>query len=489
VLPAQPEPVLELPPVILHLISFSALYFLLSFKIALSPLDLGHHGLSICSFLLSADITSLHAKGIVGLGQSPSPTKESNALVRKYPFTRGCGIEPNLHQLQAIIGVIPEILIQGGHIEYPDVAKSNVSRALVSGIIDINIALSTEDITDVQRMGLLQTFLALHPREVKIGHQHVTEGPKTGRDDKVTKVETPNVAYPCVDTLFQQEQVMSQVHTRDVITSLLKQKKNKRVKNSTLQTYEKHLYRFEREFPWMPEELSLILDYLAGFTGVTGRYKRNQQDLLNMLYRHATRFLGMPKNPMAGLERPQVAKRPIKTISLDTAWLLNNTLETLAERVALDMLLGHGWRQIEVRRILSADVVSIRDGLIFCRGKEREEWAPVLPEAEERLQELARGLSPSEYVFVSQRIYRGKREPLGEDVMSQLINRLYVRAGITGMTGHDLRRSFATLVTAASNDEFLAMRLLRDKIPGQSDRYINFPLIQLAEALKRYSPL
>jgi len=123
------------------------------------------------------------------------------------------------------------------------------------------------------------------------------------------------------------------------------------------------------------------------------------------------------------------------------------------------------------------------------RGKEREEWAPVLPEAEERLQELVRGLSPSEYVFVSQRIYRGKRGPLGEDGMSQLINRLYVRAGITGVTGHDLRRSFATLVTAASNAEFLAMRLLRGKIPGQNDRYINSLLIQLAETLKRYSPL
>lgn len=57
------------------------------------------------------------------------------------------------------------------------------------------------------------------------------------------------------------------------------------------------------------------------------------------------------------------------------------------------------------------------------------------------------------------------------------------------MTGHDLRRSFATIVTAASNDELLAMRLLRDKVPGQSDRYIYFPLSRLAEALSRYSPL
>ena len=57
------------------------------------------------------------------------------------------------------------------------------------------------------------------------------------------------------------------------------------------------------------------------------------------------------------------------------------------------------------------------------------------------------------------------------------------------MTGHELRKSFATLVTTASRDEFIAMRLLRDKIPGQSDRYINYSMPLLQEALQRYSPL
>lgn len=182
---------------------------------------------------------------------------------------------------------------------------------------------------------------------------------------------------------------MSQVHTRDVITSLLKQKKNKRVKDSTLGTYEKHPYRFEREFPWIPEELSLILGYLAGFSGETSRYKRNQKDLLNMLSKHTTRFFGMAKNPMLGLERPQVTERPIKTLSLQMVERLNNTPKTLAERVALDMLLGHGWRQVEVRRILADDVVDIHEGSMLCRGKERQEMVPILPETEKMLKELS----------------------------------------------------------------------------------------------------
>jgi len=142
-----------------------------------------------------------------------------------------------------------------------------------------------------------------------------------------------------------------------------------------------------------------------------------------------------------------------------------------------------------VRRILAEDVLNIKDGLIWCRGKERDEFAPVLTETEQRLRELSQNLNGDQAIILANRIYRGERRPLGEDGMAQLIARLYARAGIIGLTGHDLRRSFATLVTTASNGEFIAMRLLRDKIPGQSDRYINFPIPRLREALERYSPL
>jgi len=55
--------------------------------------------------------------------------------------------------------------------------------------------------------------------------------------------------------------------------------------------------------------------------------------------------------------------------------------------------------------------------------------------------------------------------------------------------GHDLRRTFCTLAREASGDEFLAMRLARDKIPGVNDRYINAHPDKLRESLLRYSPL
>ena len=63
-----------------------------------------------------------------------------------------------------------------------------------------------------------------------------------------------------------------------------------------------------------------------------------------------------------------------------------------------------------------------------------------------------------------------------------------MRSGIK-YKGHDLRRTFCTLVREASGDEFLAMRLARDIIPGVSDRYININLAKLRESLLEYSPL
>ncbi len=72
--------------------------------------------------------------------------------------------------------------------------------------------------------------------------------------------------------------------------------------------------------------------------------------------------------------------------------------------------------------------------------------------------------------------------------MRQLIQRFINRSG-TEYQGHDLRRTFCTLVREASGDEFLAMRLARDKIPGVNDRYINTRPVKLRESLMRYSPL
>jgi integrase len=258
---------------------------------------------------------------------------------------------------------------------------------------------------------------------------------------------------------------LSTIPTAAVITSLLKLKKNKRVKEGTLDTYKKRLGQFGQKFDFLPLDADTLMDYLSQFDGETGRHRQNHQDLLNMLYTHAVRRCGLPKNPVAELERPLITHKPIKTLSLEQVRLLVPTPQTPEERLALDLLLGHGWRQIEFRRILAADVESIDNNMILVRGKERLELTPVLPETAERLKGLASGLLPEDHIFRARQTRHGRRAPLGEDGTAQMIDRLFKRAGIEGFNGHDLRRTFATLVNIASGDEYLAMRLIRDSVP------------------------
>jgi integrase len=156
---------------------------------------------------------------------------------------------------------------------------------------------------------------------------------------------------------------------------------------------------------------------------------------------------------------------------------------SLRERAAVYLLAGHGWRQNELLEVLAGEVRAINGGQIFCHGKQRNDWAPVLPETAELLSSLADGLADDEQVF---RGKRGRNEKYGYEGMLKLVRDLMRRSGLIGFTGHNLRDTFATLVTEESGDLTLAMQLIRDKVPGVALRYVHRDLPAL---LERYSPI
>ena len=57
---------------------------------------------------------------------------------------------------------------------------------------------------------------------------------------------------------------------------------------------------------------------------------------------------------------------------------------------------------------------------------------------------------------------------------------------LCGFTGHNLRHTFATIVTEESGDLTVAMQLIRDKVPGVALWYVERDLPTL---LERYSPV
>ena len=156
---------------------------------------------------------------------------------------------------------------------------------------------------------------------------------------------------------------------------------------------------------------------------------------------------------------------------------------SLRERGAVHLLAGHGWRQNELLEVLAGEVRAISGGQIWCHGKQRAEWAPVFPQTAELLSLLADGLADDEQVF---RGKRGRKERYGYEGMRKLVRDLMRRAGLSGFTGHNLRDTFATLVTEQSGDLTLAMQLIRDRVPGVAPRYVKRDLPAL---LERYSPI
>ena len=276
--------------------------------------------------------------------------------------------------------------------------------------------------------------------------------------------------------------------TQDMIDDLIKSKQHKNVKPSVIKTYIKRLKPFAKKYPILPEDPKVIREYMGRFTGSTGRYRLNHYDILNMLYKHCVEHMGILHNPVEELDRPIVNKKPINTLLLSEVRRVNDSIENTKEKAVWQLLVGHGWRQIEVRRIEAKDVRESKDGMILVHGKEREEFTPLLPETQALLEKLAENLADDEIVIRGDRIRARHTQPLGETGVAHLINKVLERGGIN-KPGHDLRRTCSTIVQEASGDEFVAMRLLRDKIPGVNDRYINYGSEKLKAALAKFSPL
>ena len=271
--------------------------------------------------------------------------------------------------------------------------------------------------------------------------------------------------------------------TADVIASYEAELVHAGRKDSTLMSYRKAWARFERAFPRLPTDRRVILDYLGNYDGSTGRHRLNNQDTIHGLYKHAATLGWLPSDIMNGMLRPNVQDQMPNPMDLAEVGLILDLDLSLRERAAFHLLAGHGWRQNELLGISAGEVWSICEKGLWCHGKQRSEWAPVLPETAELLRQMADGLADDDRVFRGE---RGRDERLGYEGMRKLVRGLMERGGLARYTGHNLRDTFATLVTKESGDQTLAMALIRDKIPGVASRYVarDLPIL-----LERFSPL
>ena len=271
--------------------------------------------------------------------------------------------------------------------------------------------------------------------------------------------------------------------TSQVMESKFKELAHANAKPSTVKTYTNCWGRFAEVFEELPSDRDTIMAYLARFDGASGRYRLNNQDNIHLLYKHALERGWTSRDPMNGMKRPNVKLQQPRSLDLVQVKKLMALEHTPRELAVLHLLVGHGWRQHELLEIKARDVRSMERGWIWCYGKEREEFAPILPETAALLLSLIDDLEDDEQVIGS---VRGRHERLGSGGLRVMVKRLLAQAGLTGFTGHNMRDTFATLVERKAGDLTVSMALIRDKVPGVASRYVTRDLPSL---LENHSPL
>jgi len=248
----------------------------------------------------------------------------------------------------------------------------------------------------------------------------------------------------------------------------------------TIDTRLKRWKQFAREFRVLPEAREELLSYLDRFND-SPRYRNAQLDSLRALYRVAVDDGLLPVSPLDGVRDSRVPERPVLSLSLEQAAVVGALPMSSRQRIVWHLLAGHGWRQIEVVRLRVGDVREAKKGWIWCRGKMRSELAPILDET----LDLLRDAVPADAADDAAVLRNRRGDPASDDAIHRDAMHLIESAGLH-VNAHALRKTFATIVAESASDEVLAMRLLRDRIPGMASTYI---ARDLPAMLAQFSPL
>ncbi len=301
------------------------------------------------------------------------------------------------------------------------------------------------------------------PGTLRVGDPRQATGPR------------PDGTVTLVPIVMHQEKA---IDIDDAMGAAFRACERRNLSSGTITTWQKRWQQFAKVHPTLPQDREMVLAYLDRFS--TPKYRNSQRDALRALYRYATEGGLTTSDPLAGTRAARVPERPVYTLTLSQVATADALPMPDRQRAIWELLVGHGWRQVEVQRILATDVRHAADGLIWVRGKVRAEPAPVLPGTLKLLRKLAKGLAADDHVIRSR-----QSGTVGLDTVHRSAIDVLTRAGLS-LTIHGLRKTFASLVVEASGDEILAMRLLRDRLPGQTGRYI---ARNLPDLLDRFSPV
>ena len=285
-----------------------------------------------------------------------------------------------------------------------------------------------------------------------------------------------------LDILTNDEQLLS-VSTMEVIDKFLASKRAANLSEDSVRGYQNTLMPFARTYPNLPATPEEIEEYLVPHRGENATawsiYIR-----IRLVYNFAEARGLLPfPNPTRQVQTPKKVAKPPPHLNETEATKLIKAIADDRERGLVYCLFGLGLRLKETRRLTPIDIAE--DTIRTVHGKERIEPMPLAPPIREVLLGLAEGKRPDEPIF------QGRQGPLSDSQIQNIIKKLFIRAGITGVrpSPHTLRHSKGVLSTMLGLDTYSNRRLMRHASTQMTDRYNELDLEQLKIKDRQHNPL
>lgn len=269
-----------------------------------------------------------------------------------------------------------------------------------------------------------------------------------------------------------------EVKTAEAVDKFLASKRGA-VSEYTVANYTSMLGKFAAMFPVLPQTPEEIERFLSTFKSRSSA--NTAYAVLLVFYKFAEQRFGA-RNVVALVKRPKVKPKEADYLTKGQARALLDAVETPLERGLIYLYLAEGLR---LREALNLNVEDVFEDRLRIKGKEAEQFMPLLPEVREVLLPLCKGKKPSDPVFT---LVKGKR--IAGTTAEEIVRKVFDRAGIRGIRAspHTLRHTFATLLTQAGCNDYIVTRLLRHEAPKTVNygyRHVSFDDLQ--HALQKFS--
>jgi integrase len=203
-------------------------------------------------------------------------------------------------------------------------------------------------------------------------------------------------------------------------------------------------------------------------SGLSASTIRNAINPLRVLFRRAVRDGDVGANPTAELDLPAVVNKPRKVAPPGHALNLIDALPQLADQVAWGVALLAGLRRGELMALawsnidLDANLIHVEngwdreEGLINTKSAAGVRDVPIIPALRERLVMWKLACPWSVGLVVG----RTATTPLDPGRVAARARTAWRRAGLTPITLHEARHSYASMLIAAGSEPRTVMELM-----------------------------